>query len=74
MSNRKQMVTITADGSNTKIMVPSVKYLRCGSPAELEMTAGYPQYRCELCGALEGSVAQPYSCRDDASWADGSDK
>lgn len=32
MSNRKEMVTITVDGSNSTIMVPSVKYLRCGSP------------------------------------------
>lgn len=63
--SKKVMVTITADGSNSRIMVPSVKYLPCESQAELDMAAGYPQYRCTLCGALEGSVAQPYSCREE---------
>lgn len=50
--SRKTMVTITADGSNAKMMVASVKYLHCGNPAELDMAAGYSQYRCESCGAL----------------------
>lgn len=55
-------VVITADGSNLRLSVPMVKTLDCGNKAWLEMDAGYPNYRCESCGALDGSVAQPKNC------------
>lgn len=55
-------VVITADGSNLRLSVPRVETFYCGNKAWLEMGAGYPNYRCESCGAIGGSVAQPKNC------------
>lgn len=57
------MVTITADGSNSRIQADAFKQLNCGNTAHLDMGGGYPAYRCEVCNALDGSMGQPNRCK-----------
>jgi hypothetical protein len=44
-------------------------YLPCGGEANFDHESGI-SYRCEMCGAVLGSVGQPRSCRAEMSkWA-----
>ena len=44
-------------------------YLPCGGEANFDHSSGI-SYRCELCGAVLGSVGQPRSCRAEIDkWA-----
>ena len=45
-----------------------VMALPCGGTAYFDENSGI-SYRCELCGAVVGSIAQPQHCRDEmAKW------
>lgn len=41
-------------------------YLPCGGVAKFDEASGI-SYRCELCGAVVGSIGQPQSCKDEAA-------
>lgn len=40
-------------------------HLPCGSTAYFDESSGF-SYRCEHCGAVVGSIAQPQQCKDEA--------
>ena len=40
-------------------------YLPCGGTAYFDEESGI-SYRCELCGAVVGSIGQPQQCKDEA--------
>jgi hypothetical protein len=40
-------------------------HLPCGSTAYFDTSSGI-SYRCELCGAVVGSIGQPRSCVEEA--------
>ena len=39
--------------------------LPCGGVAYYEDWTGMHSYRCEVCGAVVGSIGQPQSCKDE---------
>lgn len=41
---------------------PAFIYLPCGNMAEFDEGSGH-SYRCELCGAVVGSIGQPATCK-----------
>jgi hypothetical protein len=47
---------------NTKNLPPM--YLPCGGVAYFDVASGIA-YRCELCGAVVGSIGQPQECKDE---------
>ena len=53
-------MTVYADGVRYQTM-----HLPCGGVAEFDESSGI-SYRCELCGAVVGSIGQPRSCREEA--------
>lgn len=57
-------MTVYADGVKYQTM-----YLPCGGVAEFDESSGI-SYRCEMCGAVVGSMGQPNHCREEAKkWA-----
>jgi hypothetical protein len=40
-------------------------HLPCGGVAEFDHSSGI-SYRCEMCGAVVGSMGQPRSCQEEA--------
>ena len=50
--------------------VDGIKYnkmhLPCGGAAYFDEDSGI-SFRCELCGAVVGSIGQPQSCKDEAA-------
>lgn len=47
-----------------KQVLPRIK-LPCGGVAFFDEDSGI-SYRCELCGAVVGSIGQPQHCKDEA--------
>lgn len=47
---------------NTKSL-PEI-YLPCGGIANFDHDSGI-SYRCEICGAVVGSIGQPQQCKDE---------
>lgn len=56
----KHPITFAFDGSPT----PVFRHLPCGSRATFDEGSGM-SYRCDTCGAVVGSIAQPQECRDE---------
>ena len=54
-------VTQAFDGSPT----PLYQYLPCGNRATFDHASGM-SYRCDTCGAVVGSIAQPRECKEEA--------
>jgi hypothetical protein len=46
-------------------MIRDALYLPCGGEAHFDDGAGYG-HRCEMCGAVLGSIGQPRRCREEA--------
>lgn len=44
--------------------VPTYQYLPCGNRATFD---GNHSYRCDTCGAVVGSIAQPRECKAEAN-------
>ena len=42
-------------------------YLPCGGKAYFDEGGGGYGHRCEMCGAVVGSIGQPQSCKDEAA-------
>jgi hypothetical protein len=54
-------VTQAFDGSPT----PLYQYLPCGNRATFDVDSGI-SYRCDQCGTVVGSIAQPRECVEEA--------
>ncbi len=61
-------MTVYADGVRYQTM-----YLPCGGVAEFDESSGI-SYRCEMCGAVVGSIGQSQSCREEAKKWDAYEK
>ena len=44
-------------------MGPDTLYLPCGGEASPDPNSSIFAYRCEMCGAVVGSIGQPKECR-----------
>lgn len=56
----EQRMTIAFDGTRVPERLPK---MNCGGTPEFDHGSGYA-YRCDLCGAVVGSMGQPRSCKE----------
>ena len=60
MNGNKVLFEVHGD----RLTVDRFQRAPCGQTAEIDMEAEVPEYRCQHCGAIMGSVGMPRRCRE----------